>query len=93
MGLAPEPGPLYLRVDANEALSLGVELLLERDDDGLEVAGRLLLDVIGHLRKGPLTLSRAEVLAPPYALQAEPEAEAGVSGGTDTEKRPLTSTA
>lgn len=63
MGLASEPGLLYLRVDANEALSLGVEFLLERDDDGLEVAGRLLLDVIGHLRKGPPTLSRAEVLA------------------------------
>jgi len=37
-GLAPEPGPPYLRVDSNEALSLGVELLLERNDDGLEVA-------------------------------------------------------
>lgn len=28
-----------LGVDSNETLSLGVELLLERDDDGLEVAG------------------------------------------------------
>lgn len=27
-----------LGVDSNETLSLGVELLLERDDDGLEVA-------------------------------------------------------
>lgn len=53
VGLAPEPGPPYLGVDSNEALSLGVELLLERDDDGLEVASRLLLDVICHLWEGP----------------------------------------
>lgn len=53
MGLAPEPGPSYLRVDSNEALSLGIELLLERDDDGLEVASGLLLDVICHLWEGP----------------------------------------
>lgn len=53
MGLASEPGPPYLRVDSNEALSLCVELFLERDDDGLEVASRLLLDVIGNLWEGP----------------------------------------
>lgn len=76
MGLAP--GLSYLRVDSNEALRLGVKLLLERDDNGLEVAGRLFLDIVGHLWKGPPTHSRAEALIIPCVFQSEPEAEAGV---------------
>lgn len=67
VGLAPEPDPPYLRIDSNEALSLGVELLLERDDDGLEVASRLLLDIICHLCGGRhQALSRAQALILPW---------------------------
>lgn len=79
-GVGLAPGPPYLRVDSNEALGLGVELLLERDDNGLEVAGRLLLDVVGHLWKGPPTHSRVEALIIPCVFQSVPEAEAGVQG-------------
>ena len=39
----------YLRVDTNEALGLGVELLLQRNNNGLEVARGLLLDVVSNL--------------------------------------------
>uniref|UniRef100_A0A0E9WKZ7 Uncharacterized protein n=1 Tax=Anguilla anguilla TaxID=7936 RepID=A0A0E9WKZ7_ANGAN len=38
-----------LRVHANERVSLGVKLLFERDDNGLEVLHRLVLYVVGHL--------------------------------------------
>ena len=39
----------YLRVDSNKGISLGVKLLLQGDDDGLEVQNRLILDVVRHL--------------------------------------------
>lgn len=40
-----------LWVDADERVSLGVKLLLQGDDDGLEVLHRLVFDVVGHLEE------------------------------------------
>ena len=41
----------HLWVDSDEGVGLGVELLLQRDDHGLEVHHRLVLDVVGHLNQ------------------------------------------
>lgn len=68
VGLVPEPGLPYLRIDSNEALRLGVELLLERDDNGLEVASRLLFDIIRHLWEGPQALSKTQTLTTPHCI-------------------------
>lgn len=38
-----------LWINANEWVCLGVEFLLQRNDDGLEVQHRLVFDIIGHL--------------------------------------------
>lgn len=39
----------YLRVDPNQGVSLGVELLFQRDHDGLEILHWLILYVVSYL--------------------------------------------
>jgi len=41
----------YLTVNANECISMAVELLLQGDHNALEALGRLLSDVVGNLHK------------------------------------------
>lgn len=40
----------YLGVYADERVSLGVKLLLQRDDDSLEVFDGLVFDVVSNLK-------------------------------------------
>lgn len=39
----------YLTINANESISVGVKLFLERNDDTLKVSMSLLANVVGHL--------------------------------------------